>query len=107
MSKQEFTRIKNFIDGEWVEETGVDYVPLYNPSTGEAIGEVPLSSDQTSLAAVDSAHAAYGTWRKLSLSKRVGFLFDMRQAMVDNEEDLAVSIAIDQAKHISEARVSE
>ncbi len=104
MSRQEFTRIKNFIDGEWVEETGVDYVPLYNPSTGEAIGEVPLSSDQTSLAAVDSAHAAYGTWRKLSLSKRVGFLFDMRQAMVDNEEDLAVSIAIDQAKHISEAR---
>ncbi len=104
MSKQEFTRIKNFIDGTWQEETGVEYVPLYNPSTGETIGEVPLSSDQTSLAAVDSAYGAYESWRKMSVSKRVGFLFDMRQAMVDSEEDLAVSIAVDQAKHISEAR---
>ncbi len=100
----EFTRIKNFIDGEWVEESGVEYVPLYNPSTGESIGEVPLSSEKMSLDAVDSAHAAYGSWKKLSVSKRVRFLFDMRQAMVDNEEELAVSIAIDQAKHVSEAR---
>jgi len=100
----EFTRIKNFIDGEWVEETGVEYIPLYNPSTGEAIGEVPLSSEKTSLDAVESSHAAYGSWRKLSVSKRMRFLFDMRQAMIDQEEELATSIAIDQAKHISEAR---
>ncbi|MBT4288930.1 MAG: aldehyde dehydrogenase family protein [Deltaproteobacteria bacterium] len=104
MSKQEFIRVKNFIDGEWIEESGVDNVPLYNPSTGEQIGEVPLSSDETSLRAVDSAAEAYSSWRKLPLSKRMGFLFDMRQAMVENEEELAISIAVDQAKHISEAR---
>jgi malonate-semialdehyde dehydrogenase (acetylating)/methylmalonate-semialdehyde dehydrogenase len=104
MSKENFTRVKNFINGEWIEETGVEYVPLYNPSTGETIGEVPLSSEQTSLAAVDSAYSAFETWRKLSLSKRMSFLFDMRQAMVNREEELAVSIAVDQAKHISEAR---
>lgn len=100
----DFTRIKNFIHGEWVEESGVEYVPLYNPSTGEAIGEVPLSSEKTSLDAVDSSYSAYDSWRKLSVSKRMRFLFDMRQAMVDNKEELAVSIAVDQAKHISEAR---
>ncbi len=100
----EFTRIKNFIHGEWVEESGVDYVPLYNPSTGEVIGEVPLSSEKTSLDAIDSSYEAYGSWRKQSVSKRMRFLFDMRQAMIDNEEELAVSIAVDQAKHISEAR---
>lgn len=104
MSKKEFIRIKNFIGGEWIEETDAEYVPLYNPSTGEAIGEIPLSSDKTSMAAVDSAYEAYGSWRKLSVSKRVSFLFDMRQAMIDSEEELAISIAIDQAKHISEAR---
>ena len=53
MSDQmDFIRIKNFIDGEWIEETGVEYVPLYNPSTGEQIGEVPLSTPETSAAAV-------------------------------------------------------
>jgi malonate-semialdehyde dehydrogenase (acetylating)/methylmalonate-semialdehyde dehydrogenase len=104
MTNQNFTRVKNFIHGEWVEETGVEYVPLYNPSTGEAIGEVPLSSEKTSLMAVDSAYDAYESWKKMSLSKRMSFLFAMRQAMIDDEEELAISIAVDQAKHISEAR---
>ncbi|PID75832.1 MAG: methylmalonate-semialdehyde dehydrogenase (CoA acylating) [Deltaproteobacteria bacterium] len=101
---ESFTRVKNFINGEWQEEEGVEYVPLFNPSTGKEIGEVPLSSQETSLLAVDSSYTAYASWRKLSLSKRMGYLFAMRQAMVDKEEELAVAIAVDQAKHISEAR---
>lgn len=104
MTNQSVPKIKNFINGEWIEETGVEYVPLYNPSTGEVIGEVPQSSEKTSLDAVDAAYEAYGSWRKLSISKRMSFLYAIRQAMIDHEEDLAVSIAVDQAKHISEAR---
>ena len=99
-----FVRIKNFIDGEWVEEKEVEYVPLYNPSTGETIGEVPLSKPETSIAAVASAAAAYDGWRNSSVGKRVSYLYDIRQAMIDNTEELAFSIAVDQAKHISEAR---
>jgi malonate-semialdehyde dehydrogenase (acetylating)/methylmalonate-semialdehyde dehydrogenase len=100
----EFTRVRNYIDGQWAEETNGAYVPLFNPSTGETIGEVPLSSDETSLAAVDSSHAAFDGWRKLPLGRRMGYLFDMRQALMEDQEALAVSIAVDQAKHISEAR---
>ena len=93
MSNQtDFIRIKNFIDGEWVEETGVEYVPLYNPSTGKVIGEVPLSSEETSLAAVDSSYAAYDGWRRTNIGKRMTYIFDMRQAMIDNLEELAVSM---------------
>ena len=67
MSDQmDFIRIKNFIDGEWVEETGVEYVSLYNPSTGEQIGEVPLSTPETSAAAVESSYSAYDSWRRLA-----------------------------------------
>ena len=103
-AKPEFIKIKNFIDGEWVEETGVDYTPLYNPSTGEQIGEVPLSRPETSTACVASAAKAYDSWKNLSLNKRMGYLYDMRQAMIDDLEELAYAIALDQAKHISEAR---
>lgn len=100
----DFTRIRNFIDGEWVEDSQADYVPLFNPSTGETIGEVPLSTPEASAAAVDSSYAAYDAWRRTNVGKRVGYLFDIRQAMLDKQEDLAVAIALDQAKHISEAR---
>lgn len=100
----EFVRVKNFIHGEWVEEIGMKYAPLYNPSTGEVIGEVPLSSKETVLAAVDSAHRAYDSWRRVPVGKRVSYLFDLRAGMGKNLEELAYAIAIDQAKHISEAR---
>jgi malonate-semialdehyde dehydrogenase (acetylating) / methylmalonate-semialdehyde dehydrogenase len=99
-----FIRVKNFIDGEWVEERGMEYVPLYNPSTGAQIGEVPLSKPDTSLEAVQSAYIAYGSWSNFSVSKRLSYLYKMRQAMIDKEEELAFAIAVDQAKHISEAR---
>lgn len=102
--KVEFTRVRNFIDGEWVEETGVKYVPLFNPSTGKQIGEVPLSSKDVSRAAVESSKKAYESWKRLSVSKRISYLFALREAMREHHEELAVAIAVDQAKHISEAR---
>lgn len=102
-NKFEFVRIKNFIHGEWVEEKD-KYEPLYNPSTGEVIGEVPISSKEASLAAVDSSYEAYFSWRSLPIAKRVSYLFELRAAMERHLEELAFSIAIDQAKHISEAR---
>ena len=43
----DFIKIRNFVDGKWIEESGVDHVPLFNPSTGEQIGEVPLSKPET------------------------------------------------------------
>lgn len=40
-------QIRNFINGQWQEETGGKTVPLYNPSTGETIGSVPVSKWET------------------------------------------------------------
>ena len=104
LKKDEFKTLKNYIDGEWVEDSGVQYEPVFNPSTGEAIGEVPLSSVETSRAAVESASRAYHDWRRLSVPKRLSYLFRLHQGMLDHHESLSVSIAVDQAKHISEAR---
>jgi malonate-semialdehyde dehydrogenase (acetylating)/methylmalonate-semialdehyde dehydrogenase len=97
-------RIRNFIDGAWVEATGGKHVDLFNPSTGEVIGEVPMSDTQAVEAATASAHAAYPGWRATSIGKRMEYLFAIRAAMDANEEELARAIAVDQGKHISEAR---
>jgi len=96
--------IRNFINGEWVTEPDGLYTPLYNPSTGEVIAQVPLSGAATIEAATATAHAAYPGWRALSLDKRMGYLHALRAAMDANLEELAHAIAIDQGKHISEAR---
>ena len=97
-------RIKNFINGEWQEEAGGKRVPLYNPSTGEEIGSVPISGPATAEAAIATAHAAYRPWRNLSIGKRMAYLYKIHDCMVRDLEKLAQAIALDQAKHISEAR---
>src|ERR1044071_111807 len=52
-----------FIDGEWREITGVEKTPVYNPSRGEVIAEVPLCTKDHVDEAVESAHAAFPAWR--------------------------------------------
>ena len=96
--------IRNYINGQWQEETGAPTVPLYNPSTGEQISQVPQSGPETSRMAVDTAAAAYPGWRMLSIGRRVTYIYKMREAMLQRKEQLAQAIALDQAKHISEAR---
>ena len=97
-------RIKNFINGEWQEEANGKRVPLYNPSTGEEIGSVPISGPATAEAAIATAYAAYRPWRNLPIAKRMTYIYKIRDCMVRDLEKLAQAIALDQAKHISEAR---
>ncbi len=104
MKAPEFIRIRNYIDGQWSDRHAAGTTPLYNPSDGTVIGEVPLSTAEASVAAIASAHAAYEGWRRLPIGRRVKVLFDLRRAMEEQREELAFAIAIDQAKHISEAR---
>lgn len=95
--------IRNYINGQWGEREE-RYVPLYNPSTGEVIGEVPISGKETAEAAIASAVEAYKTWREVPIAKRMTYIYRIHECMVRDLEKLAYSIALDQAKHISEAR---
>ena len=104
MSDFPYVKIKNFINGQWREEAGTPVKPLYNPSTGEQIGEVPMSGADACEAAIATAWEAYQTWREVPVAKRVAYIFKLREAMIRNHEKLAQGIAWDQAKHISEAR---
>ena len=96
--------IKNFINGQWQEEIGCEHVVLFNPSTGGEIGQVPMSGAATCEMAIATAYEAYKTWRGVPIAKRMVFIFKLREAMMQNAERLAQAIALDQAKHISEAR---
>jgi malonate-semialdehyde dehydrogenase (acetylating)/methylmalonate-semialdehyde dehydrogenase len=100
----QYIKIKNHIDGEWLETSNGQYETLRNPSTGEIIGEVPLSCQKASRQATAAAAAAYPTWSALPLPKRMDYIFKIHRAVEDNLEMLAQAIALDQAKHITEAR---
>ena len=43
MITTEIKRVKNHINGEWVESTGTEVEAVPNPATGKIIAYVPLS----------------------------------------------------------------
>lgn len=101
---EELNPVRNFINGEWLAAENCETVPLFNPSTGGVIGSVPMSTPEISNQAVKAAAEAYPTWRATPLPKRIDYIFKIVAAMQDNLEELAYSVALDQGKHISEAR---
>lgn len=82
-------QIRNFINGQWQEETGGKTVPLYNPSTGETIGSVPISNMETCEAAIATAAEAYKTWRLVPIAKRMTYIHKIRECMIRDLEKLA------------------
>ncbi|MEH6442820.1 MAG: aldehyde dehydrogenase family protein [Oceanospirillaceae bacterium] len=104
MSAAQQIIIRDYINGQWVTPTHNETTPLYNPSTGQKIGTVPLGNAQNSRAASQAAADAFVSWKETSLPKRMDYIFALHSAMVEHKEMLAQAVALDQAKHISEAR---
>lgn len=103
MNTSEFITIRDFINGQWIDSTQ-NTTPLYNPSTGAVIGSVPKGSTESSRAASQAAADAFPQWRDTPLPKRMDYIFALLSEMTARKEELAQAIALDQAKHISEAR---
>ncbi len=49
--------IANLIGSKWLSPDASDSLPVYNPATGEVIGQVPLSGTKEVDAAVQAAVA--------------------------------------------------
>lgn len=102
--RNDYIKVRNVIDGRWEEPSVQDTISIYNPSTGEQIGDVPLTSDADVARAVEAATKAFPAWRDTDSGTRAKYLFALRNKMTEYHEELANIIARDQAKHISDAR---
>ncbi|WP_042347045.1 CoA-acylating methylmalonate-semialdehyde dehydrogenase [Bacillus massiliigorillae] len=96
-------KIKNFIDGQWVETVNNKYEEVLNPATGEVIARVPISNREDLNIAVNKAKAAFATWRKESVPKRARIMFRYQQLLVENWDELARIITLENGKSLSEA----
>lgn len=79
MITTEIKRVKNHINGEWVESTGTEVEAVPNPATGKIIAYVPLSPKEDVEKAVEAAKAAYETWSKVPVPNRSRQLYKYLQ----------------------------
>ncbi len=96
----------NFIGGEWRVPPGVATTPIYNPSTGDVIGECPVGNAQLVDEAVQAAAAAFPAWRDTPPVDRVRVFFRYRQLLEQNFDRICASISREHGKTLVEARGS-
>ncbi|QWT17485.1 CoA-acylating methylmalonate-semialdehyde dehydrogenase [Collinsella sp. zg1085] len=92
------------VGGEWCESKTDTYIPVLDPSTGDTIAEVPRCTSAEVEAAITSAQEAFESWSKVSLSKRVQYLFRWREVIHSYLDELTELCAREHGKNLNEAR---
>jgi len=99
----EAARIMNYIDGERTTSVSERYEEVYNPATGETIAYVPLSGPEDVNRAVQAAERAFEKWKRVAVPRRARILFRYQQLLVENWEELARLVTLENGKSYEEA----
>lgn len=95
--------IQNFINGQWVESNSGRREDVPNPATGATIATVPHSSREEVQEAIAAAKAAFPAWKNTAVPRRAKILFKYQQLLVEQWEELAKLITIENGKSYNEA----
>jgi malonate-semialdehyde dehydrogenase (acetylating)/methylmalonate-semialdehyde dehydrogenase len=104
MQKLFVEKVRNYVNGAWQASSGPEHMPLTNPATGEALGSVPMGTVADVDAAVAAAKAAFPAWRETPVSTRARYLFDLRNLMEQNFEELCSICTQEHGKTLEESK---
>jgi succinate-semialdehyde dehydrogenase/glutarate-semialdehyde dehydrogenase len=97
-------RQQNLINGTWVDADSGKTVTVRNPANGEVVGTVPAMGGAETRRAIEAAFRAQKAWRKLTAKERQKPLRKLFDLMMENQEDLATIMTVEQGKSLAESR---
>ena len=89
------------INGEWLNDTPT--FPVFNPATGEEIGQVTDGTEQDAARAIDAANAALPAWMNETAYARSAVLYRAYQLMLEQQRELAELMTREQGKPLKAA----
>ncbi|PDT64514.1 succinate-semialdehyde dehydrogenase (NADP(+)) [Bradyrhizobium ottawaense] len=92
------------IDGKWIGAVTGNTIAVMNPATRQAIGTVPDMARAETRSAIEAAERAFGPWKRKAHAERAGLLESWHRLMIENLEDLAQLLTLEQGKPLDEAR---
>ncbi|MEM2891231.1 MAG: CoA-acylating methylmalonate-semialdehyde dehydrogenase [Thermoplasmata archaeon] len=102
--KEDYGKVKNFINGEWVDSHTDKWLDVRDPATTKVIGKVPLSTVEETTAAIEAAQEAWWAWRETPPVSRARLMFNLKAIMEREFENIARIITQEQGKTIDDAR---
>jgi succinate-semialdehyde dehydrogenase/glutarate-semialdehyde dehydrogenase len=93
-----------YVDGQWIHGSSETFINVDNPATGEIIGKVPSLGGEETRQAIEAAHRALKPWSAKTAKERSGILRRWFELVLENQEDLARLMTIEQGKPLTESR---
>lgn len=97
-------RQQAWINGNWCDAHSGQTENIYNPATGEKLGQAPLMGATETREAIAAANQALPAWRAQTAKERAKLLRNWYQLILQNEEQLAHIMTLEQGKPLAEAR---
>jgi malonate-semialdehyde dehydrogenase (acetylating)/methylmalonate-semialdehyde dehydrogenase len=96
--------VRNYINGKWVDAENSGLLNVENPSTGEVIAQVPLSTVAETNRAVAAARAAFPSWSQTPVTQRAGYMYAFLHLLQENEEKISRILTAEMGKSIPDSR---
>ena len=93
-----------YINGEWITSISGEVISVNNPATLKEIGTVPKCGKEETKLAIEAANNAWPKWRSISARERSNILRKWFDLIIQNKEELANIMTIEQGKPINESR---
>ena len=97
-------KIKNYINGQFVNPIQDNWIDNYCPANGEVYGQIPNSSKDDVENAYIAAKSAFPVWSQTTLEERSRILIKISELLETNLQSLAEAESKDNGKPISLAK---
>ncbi|WP_353194007.1 NAD-dependent succinate-semialdehyde dehydrogenase [Pusillimonas noertemannii] len=92
------------IDGQWVDADNGKHIEVRDPASGEVVGRVPRAGAAETQRAIEAAERALPAWRARTAADRARVLRRWYELLMQNQEDLARLMTLEQGKPLAESR---
>ncbi|NBA93384.1 NAD-dependent succinate-semialdehyde dehydrogenase [Pseudomonas sp. R5(2019)] len=97
-------RQQAYLNGQWCDAPDGATQDIFNPATGEVIGQVPNLGAAEAREVIAAANAAWPAWRSRTAKERSTILKRWHALMLENADALAEILTLEQGKPLAEAR---
>ncbi len=93
-----------YIDGAWADADSGATIEVTNPASGDPLGTIPKMGTDETRRAIEAADRAWPAWRAMLAKERGAVMRRWFDLILENQEDLAVLMTLEQGKPLAEAK---
>ncbi|CAM5191297.1 NADP-dependent succinate-semialdehyde dehydrogenase [Oligella ureolytica] len=104
LSRQDLFKQQAYINGQWLDADSGETLNVTNPANGEVLGTIPNMGAAETHRAIEAAEKAQKLWRAKSAKERAVIMRNWFELVMENQDDLALIMTLEQGKPLAEAR---